>query len=73
MKNGVPAGPVNTVPQAFAQPHVAARNMLVERDGYRGTGIPVKLSDTPGTPGAPPPKVNQHAAEIRAELEGGKR
>jgi crotonobetainyl-CoA:carnitine CoA-transferase CaiB-like acyl-CoA transferase len=73
MKNGVPAGPVNTVPQAFAQPHVAARNMLVERDGYRGTGIPVKLSDTPGTPGAPPPQVNQHAAEIRAELEGGKR
>jgi crotonobetainyl-CoA:carnitine CoA-transferase CaiB-like acyl-CoA transferase len=73
MKSGVPAGPVNTVPQAFAQPHVAARKMMVEYDGYRGTGIPVKLGDTPGTPGAPPPKVNQHAEEILAELEGVKR
>jgi crotonobetainyl-CoA:carnitine CoA-transferase CaiB-like acyl-CoA transferase len=73
MRNGVPAGAVNTVPQAFAQPHVAARRMLVECDGYRAPGIPVKLGDTPGAPGAPPPKVNQHAAEILAELEGEKR
>jgi crotonobetainyl-CoA:carnitine CoA-transferase CaiB-like acyl-CoA transferase len=73
MKAGVPAGPVNTVPQAFAQPHVAARKMLVERDGYRGTGIPVKLSDTPGTVGALPPRINQHAQEILAELKGEKR
>lgn len=73
MRNGVPAGPVNTVPQAFAQPHVAIRKMLVEQDGHRAPGIPVKLSDTPGAPGRLPPKVNQHATEIMAELEGEKR
>ena len=69
MKNGVPAGAVNTVPQAFAQPHVAHREMLVEQDGHRAPGIPVKLSETPGSPGLPPPKINQHAEEILAELK----
>ena len=52
MSNGVPAGAVNTVPQAFAQPHVAHRRMLIEQDGHRAPGIPVKLSETPGRPGA---------------------
>jgi crotonobetainyl-CoA:carnitine CoA-transferase CaiB-like acyl-CoA transferase len=69
MKNGVPAGAVNTVPQAFAQPHVAHRQMLIEQDGHRAPGIPVKLSETPGRLGLPPPKTNQHAEEILAELE----
>jgi crotonobetainyl-CoA:carnitine CoA-transferase CaiB-like acyl-CoA transferase len=73
MRNGVPAGPVNTVPQAFAQPHVAHRGMLIELDGHRAPGIPVKLADTPGRPDRPPPKVNQHGREILAELKGAKR
>ena len=51
--------------------------MLIEQDGHRAPGIPVKLGDTPGAPGRPPPKVNQHAEEILreilAELEGGKK
>ncbi|CAN5285755.1 hypothetical protein BH10PSE6_BH10PSE6_58540 [soil metagenome] len=73
MKNGVPAGAVNTVPQAFAQPHVAHRGMLIEQDGHRAPGIPVRLGDTPGAPGLPPPRLNQHAQEILAELKGVKR
>jgi crotonobetainyl-CoA:carnitine CoA-transferase CaiB-like acyl-CoA transferase len=68
MLSGVPAGAVNTVPQAFAQPHVAHRGMLIERDGHRAPGIPVKLGETPGRPGLPPPRVNQHAQEILSEL-----
>ena len=52
MRAGVPAGAVNTVPQAFAQPHVAHRGMLVDSDGHRAPGLPVKLSQTPGRPGA---------------------
>jgi crotonobetainyl-CoA:carnitine CoA-transferase CaiB-like acyl-CoA transferase len=73
MRKGVPAGAVNTVPQAFAQPHVAHRGMLIERDGYRAPGIPVRLGDTPGAPGLSPPGINQHAEEILAELKGVKR
>lgn len=76
MKSGVPAGAVNSVPQAFAQPHVAHRRMLIEQDGHRAPGIPVKLSGTPGEPGRPPPRRGQHNEEILTELfgpKGGKR
>ena len=73
MRNGVPAGAVNTVPQAFAQPHVAHRRMLIEQNGHRAPGIPVKLADTPGAPSRPPPKVNQHGQQILADLKGVKR
>jgi crotonobetainyl-CoA:carnitine CoA-transferase CaiB-like acyl-CoA transferase len=73
MRAGVPAGPVNSVPQAFAQPHAAHRRMLVESDGHRAPGIPVKLSDTPGQPRRRPPRFNEHDGDIRAELKMEKR
>src|SRR6266850_2595220 len=38
MAAGVPAGPVHSVPQALQHPHTAARDMTVEKDGYRGLG-----------------------------------
>jgi crotonobetainyl-CoA:carnitine CoA-transferase CaiB-like acyl-CoA transferase len=63
---------VNSVPQAFAQPHVAHRQMLVGQDGHRAPGIPVKLSRTPGRPGLPPPRRDQHREEILTELFGSK-
>ncbi|MDP1749359.1 MAG: CoA transferase [Reyranella sp.] len=72
MQSGVPAGAVNSVPQAFAQPHVAHRQMLVEQGGHRAPGIPVKLSRTPGKPGRPPPRRGQHSEEILTELFGSK-
>lgn len=45
---GVPAGAVNTVGEAMALPQALHREMVVERDGYRGVGIPIKLGHTPG-------------------------
>ncbi|HEV7912997.1 MAG TPA: CoA transferase, partial [Albitalea sp.] len=67
MRNGVPAGPVNSVPQAFEQAHAAHRGMLVERDGHRGIGLPVKLSATPGEPGGRAPRFGEHANEVLRE------
>jgi len=67
MRNGVPAGAVNSVPQAFAQPHVAHRQMLMEEDGHRAPGLPVKLARTPGRPGRRPPRLGEHAREVLAE------
>jgi crotonobetainyl-CoA:carnitine CoA-transferase CaiB-like acyl-CoA transferase len=67
MRSGVPAGAVNTVPQAFAQAHVAHRQMLLDQDGRRAPGIPVKLAGTPGRPGLPPPRYGEHGREILAE------
>jgi crotonobetainyl-CoA:carnitine CoA-transferase CaiB-like acyl-CoA transferase len=70
---GVPAGPVNTVPEALAHPQVAARDMLVELDHpVAGTlttlGSPVKLSGNPPAYRKPPPTLGQHTDEILAEL-----
>lgn len=64
MNAGVPAGPVNTIPEAFQQPHALARDMVVERTDYRGIGLPIKLSDTPGQAGRRPPKLGEHNSEI---------
>src|SRR5690606_7577409 len=62
MALGVAAGPVNSVPEAFEQPHAAG--MLVQRDGYRGAGVPHPLYRTPGQPGGNPPGFAQHTDEV---------
>ena len=67
LKAGVPAGLVQTIPEALMHPHTKHREMLVELGEYRWTGIPVKLSRTPGKVRRPPPQFNQHVDEILAE------
>ena len=68
MRRGVPAGPVNNVAQALSQPHATHRAMVVDEHGHRSLGLPVKLSASPGRPGALPPRLSEHAAAILAEL-----
>ena len=63
----VPAGLVQSIPEAMTHPHTIHRNMLVELEGYRWAGIPVKLSATPGAVRRIPPDFNQHADEILLE------
>ncbi len=70
---GIPIGPVQTYDQVFADPQVVAREMVAEIDhpaagAMRILGIPVKLSETPGALRRPAPRLDQHGAEIRAEL-----
>lgn len=50
VRAGVPAGPVNSVSEGFAQPHTKHREMMVQRDGYGGIGLSVRLQATAGTP-----------------------
>ena len=69
---GVPAGPVNTVPAALAQPQVAAREMVVEVEHpVAGTlkmlGSPLKLSAQPVSFRRPPPTLGQHTDQVLAE------
>jgi formyl-CoA transferase len=72
---GIAAGPSNRAPDVIADPHVAARNMLVEvpRTDGGGTilvpGNPVKLSKVAVGPETRVPWVGEHtAAVLRAEL-----
>jgi crotonobetainyl-CoA:carnitine CoA-transferase CaiB-like acyl-CoA transferase len=67
MRAGVPAGPVNTVPQAFAQDHATHRGMRVDNGAYRGVATPVRLGHTRATHPQPPPRFSQHTHAILAE------
>lgn len=46
---GVPGGPVHTIPQALAEPQVAARQMIAQLGSYHAIANPVKLSRTPAS------------------------
>jgi crotonobetainyl-CoA:carnitine CoA-transferase CaiB-like acyl-CoA transferase len=51
----VPAGTLNTIEEVLGDPQTAAREMLVERNGYRGIASPVKMSRSKaGTRHLPP-------------------
>jgi hypothetical protein len=67
LRQGLPAGPVLPIDAALAAPHTAARQMVVEQDGSRGIGTPIKLSRTPGAVRSAPPPFGEHAGEVLAE------
>lgn len=67
MKNGVPGGAVKDLPAVLEHPHTKHREMVVELDGYKGTGIPIKLSRTPGAVRRKPPKFGQDNEAVLRE------
>ena len=68
MRIGVPAGAVNSVPTALAQAHTQSRKMTVELEGYRGLGIPLKLSRTPGSVRNKPPAFGADNRKLLGDL-----
>ena len=68
MRRGVPAGPVNEVAQALSQPHAVHRGMVVDQQGHRSLGLPVKLYTNPGCADTLPPQLSEHAGAILSEL-----
>ncbi len=68
LKAGVPAGAAMTVPQALSHPHTRHRNMVVEKDGYSGTGIAIKMGRTPGTVRSVPPGFGANGRDILGEI-----
>lgn len=61
---GVPCGPVLSLKEVVEHPHTRHREMMVEVQGYRGTGSPIKLSRTAATYRRPPPAFGEHDEEI---------
>ncbi|MEM1230570.1 MAG: CoA transferase [Pseudomonadota bacterium] len=70
----VPCGPVNRAEDLFADPHVAARNMITELpvpgdDGPAAiVGCPLKFTDTPSGYYRAPPCFDEHRDEILSEI-----
>ena len=68
-KNGIPCGPIFSVGEVLEHPQVRAREMVVERPhpklkSVKMTGVPVKLSDTPGIAGNAPPLLGQDTLSV---------
>jgi formyl-CoA transferase len=68
LKAGVPAGPAHTVGEVLSHPHTAARGMVIDEDTVKGIATPIKLSRTPSTRRATPPRFGGEAHEILAGL-----
>ena len=69
----IPAGPINDVVAAFAQPQAQARRMTVELEhpafgALKQVGVPFRLAATPASIRTPPPLLGEHTAEILADL-----
>jgi len=75
---GVPAGPINSVPEALADPHVRARGMVQtlshpQAGRVSALGNPVKMSATPPVLAAAAPTLGQDTDAILRELGLGAR
>jgi formyl-CoA transferase len=71
--NGVPCGPINNYEQVFADPHIVARELVVETEHprlgkIRTLGSPIKMSLTPPQPGRRAPLLGEHTEEVLREL-----
>jgi crotonobetainyl-CoA:carnitine CoA-transferase CaiB-like acyl-CoA transferase len=69
---GIPSGSIQSVQEVCEHPQTIAREMVVELDHpkagpIRVTGVPIKLSDTPGAVDRPPPVLGEHTNEILRE------
>ena len=72
-KAGVPCGRIRTIDQVLTDPHVDVREMVVEKEHptagmIKLTGVPTKLSLTPGEVSTAPPTLGQHTTEILKSL-----
>lgn len=70
---GIGCGPINSLEQVFADPHVTARENVIEMSRQDGTAMqlianPVRLSATPVDYRRPPPTLGEHTDEVLAEM-----
>ena len=69
----IPCAPVNNLAQALSDPHVLARNMVVDVEhpvegSVRQPGNPIKMSETHEDSFSPPPLLGQHTDEVLREV-----
>jgi crotonobetainyl-CoA:carnitine CoA-transferase CaiB-like acyl-CoA transferase len=72
---GVPCGLVRDIHEAFADPQLAAREMIADVEhqtigSLRLLGVPIKLSATPGAVASAPPMLGEHTDAVLHEVLG---
>ncbi|WP_421779004.1 CaiB/BaiF CoA transferase family protein [Hoeflea sp.] len=72
--NAVPAGPINTIAEMFADPQAISRELRMDLTDAAGTAIPsvrapILLPASPLTYNRPSPRLGEHTDEVLAELE----
>jgi len=75
LASGIPVGAINTIDQVVEHPQVQARGMIVESEHpvagpVQLVGVPVRLSETPGSVRHPAPLLGQHTDEVLREYLG---
>lgn len=72
----VPAGPINEMHEVFADPHVAARGIVIAQtladhtEPTRLIGNPIRFSRTPIKYDRPPPSLGAHTEEVLRDRLG---
>ena len=69
----MPAGPINDIAEVMADPQVRHESLIVPLPHPRipeleVAGVPIGLSETPGSVRTPPPALGEHTASILAQL-----
>jgi len=60
-EQGIPAGPINTVAEALADPQIAARGMVLDLgEGLKGLRTPIRFSDAELALGTRSPKLGEN-------------
>lgn len=72
---GIPAGPINDLPQVFSDPHVRARNSVVQmqhptQGPVQCLASPMRLSESPVRQDERPPLLGEHTQEVLRNLAG---
>ena len=70
----VPISPINDVTMVVKDPHVKARDMVIEYEYPVGKigmiGQPIKMSQTPAEPRGPAPYIGEHNEEVYGKFLG---
>ena len=67
-EKGVPAGPINTVADAFADPQVEARGLRIAPEGIPGLRTPIVMSASALALAARAPRLDEHREQVLQEL-----
>lgn len=68
-KEGVPAGPINSVADVFADPQFIHRQMKIEPEGIPGIRTPIRFSESNLSLAKGAPKLGAHSVEVLTELD----